>query len=90
MGLLTVAIAAGGRITRNDVERALAGPDVTVGDDPLDATLSDVEERALLRALQRAQGNKSEAARLLGLKRTTFLDKLRRLGIDDGSERPSA
>jgi DNA-binding NtrC family response regulator len=85
-----VAVASGVRITRRDVERALGAPGVVVGDDPLDATLAEVEERAILRALQRAQGNKSEAARLLGLKRTTFLDKVRRLGIDDGSERPSA
>lgn len=85
-----VGFATTTRITRRDVERALAGPGASLGDDPLDATLAEVEERALLRALQRAQGNKSEAARLLGLKRTTFLDKIRRLGIDDGSERPSA
>jgi DNA-binding NtrC family response regulator len=70
-----------------DLERALAAPGTNVGEDPLDATLAEVEERALLRALHRARGNKSEAARLLGLKRTTFLDKIRRLGIDDG---PSA
>jgi DNA-binding NtrC family response regulator len=61
-----------------------------IGEDPLDATLAELEERALLRALQRADGNKSEAARMLGLKRTTFLDKLRRLGLDDESDRPSA
>ena len=34
---------------------------------------------------ERAAGNKSEAARLLGLKRTTFLDKLRRHRIDDAA-----
>ncbi|MGB5811445.1 MAG: helix-turn-helix domain-containing protein [Polyangiales bacterium] len=44
----------------------------------LDGTYAEVEKRLLLRALDRAGGNKSEAARLLGLKRTTFLDKLRR------------
>jgi DNA-binding NtrC family response regulator len=75
------------RIRVVDLERALAAPGTNVGEDPLDATLAEVEERALLRALHRARGNKSEAARLLGLKRTTFLDKIRRLGIDDG---PSA
>jgi DNA-binding NtrC family response regulator len=44
----------------------------------LDGTATEVEHRMLLRALERAEGNKSEAARLLGMKRTTFLDKLRR------------
>ena len=37
----------------------------------------------LERALERAAGNKSKAARLLGLKRTTFLDKLRRHSLED-------
>ncbi|MFO0715099.1 MAG: helix-turn-helix domain-containing protein [Sandaracinus sp.] len=78
------------RIRVVDLERALAAPGTAVGEDPLDATLAEVEERALLRALDRAKGNKSEAARLLGLKRTTFLDKIRRLGLDDGPDRPSA
>ncbi len=49
--------------------------------DPFDGTYAQVEQRLLVRALQKAGGNKSEAARLLGLKRTTFLDKLRRHGI---------
>jgi transcriptional regulator of acetoin/glycerol metabolism len=37
----------------------------------------------LQHALERTGGNKSEAARLLGLPRTTFLDKLRRHGLDE-------
>ncbi|MEM7435627.1 MAG: helix-turn-helix domain-containing protein [Myxococcota bacterium] len=48
----------------------------------LDGTYTEVERRLLERALLRAGGNKSEAARILGLKRTTFVDKLRRLGVD--------
>ena len=47
-------------------------------DEPLGGTYMEVERRLLERALLRAGGNKSEAARMLGLKRTTFLDKLRR------------
>nr|MDQ3034808.1 sigma 54-interacting transcriptional regulator [Myxococcota bacterium] len=50
--------------------------------DPLDGTWTEIEQRILRAALERASGNKSEAARLLGLKRTTFLDKLRRAGFD--------
>ena len=49
---------------------------------PLDGTLERVERRVLVRALERAEGNKSEAARLLGLPRTTFLDKVRRYGLE--------
>jgi len=46
--------------------------------DPLDGTYAAVERRLLERALEKTGGNKSAAARLLGLKRTTFLDKVRR------------
>ncbi|MEM7137951.1 MAG: helix-turn-helix domain-containing protein [Myxococcota bacterium] len=51
----------------------------------LDGTYAEVESRLLERALLRAGGNKSEAARILGLKRTTFIDKLRRHGVDQGT-----
>lgn len=52
---------------------------------PLSGTYDTVEKRVLKHALHEAGGNKSEAARLLGLKRTTFLDKLRRHDLDDGA-----
>ncbi|MBT8468103.1 MAG: sigma 54-interacting transcriptional regulator, partial [Deltaproteobacteria bacterium] len=51
-------------------------------DEPLTGTYIEVERRLLERALLRSGGNKSEAARMLGLKRTTFLDKLRRHGLE--------
>ena len=50
----------------------------------LDGTYLEVERRLLEQALRRAGGNKSQAARRLGLKRTTFLDKLRRHGLEAG------
>jgi len=59
----------------------LAWPGSDEGD-ALSGTYLEVESRLLERALLRAGGNKSEAARLLGLKRTTFLDKLRRHGLE--------
>jgi DNA-binding NtrC family response regulator len=40
-----------------------------------------LERRILEAALERSAGNKSEAARALGLARTTFLDKLRKHGL---------
>lgn len=52
---------------------------------PLAGSFDTVEKRVLKYALAQADGNKSEAARLLGLKRTTFLDKLRRHDLDDGA-----
>ncbi len=67
---------------------AQAGPrrDSEPEGDPLAGTAVEVERRMLLHALERSAGNKSEAARLLGMKRTTFLDKLRRheLGAGEG------
>ena len=48
----------------------------------LDGTYLEVERRLLERAIRRAGGNKSQAARHLGMKRTTFLDKLRRHGLE--------
>lgn len=59
-----------------------------VPEEDLTGSLVEIERRALRRALDRAAGNKSEAARALGIARTTFLDKLRRFGLEDGSSVP--
>ena len=56
-------------------------------EEPLKGTYIEVERRLLERALLRSGGNKSEAARILGLKRTTFLDKLRRHGLEQRAPR---
>jgi len=60
---------------------SLAWPAADEGE-ALSGTYLEVERRLLERALLRSGGNKSEAARMLGLKRTTFLDKLRRHGLE--------
>jgi DNA-binding NtrC family response regulator len=44
----------------------------------------DQERDILRRALEQAGGNRTRAARALGLKRTTLIEKLRRLGLDEG------
>jgi len=47
-------------------------------------TLMESAERdAIIRALNAAEGNKSEAASLLGMGRTTLYRRLRQLGLDD-------
>jgi len=46
------------------------------------------ERRQLIAALQRAKGNKSKAARLLGMSRSTLYQKLDRHGIDDAGLPP--
>ena len=60
-----------------------AGQPVTVmlPEDGLDmpAHIADIERQLILRALDATDGNKQQAARLLGLKRTTLVEKIRRL-----------
>ncbi|MDD9939630.1 MAG: sigma 54-interacting transcriptional regulator [Myxococcales bacterium] len=80
-----VGCCQGRRITLSDLPEAFSFW-ASGRRDPLEGTLQAVERRALQRALWAAGGNKSEAARLLGLKRTTFLDKLRRHDLDEGAQ----
>lgn len=82
---LAVAKVDAKTISRVDLP-PLAWPDQPEGES-LDGTYVEVERRLLERALRRSGGNKSEAARLLGLKRTTFLDKLRRHGLEQRAPR---
>jgi len=47
-----------------------------------DAVVTEVERELLLRSLNKSGGNKMQAAKLLNMKRTTFVEKLKRLQID--------
>jgi DNA-binding NtrC family response regulator len=51
--------------------------------DLFNGTFEDAERRILEQAITNAGGNKSQAARMLGLKRTTFLDKLKRYRLEE-------
>jgi DNA-binding NtrC family response regulator len=72
-----VAQAEGARIDLDDLPPL---PQSTVAR----GSFLDQEREILRRALERAGGSRTRAARALGLKRTTLLEKLRRLGLDDG------
>jgi DNA-binding NtrC family response regulator len=53
-------------------------PDLPSDGTDLRAILDAVEDRMIAEALQRTNGNKNKAAELLGLNRTTLVEKLRR------------
>jgi DNA-binding NtrC family response regulator len=53
---------------------------------PPGMTLDQWEEEAIREALRRANGNKSEAARLLGLSRNTLRYRLSKMGVADEAE----
>ncbi len=59
---------------------ALGQPPIAASEGSLDlrAALDNVERQLIERALQRASGNRTEAAVLLGLNRTTLVEKLRK------------
>lgn len=89
-----VANAEGEQVRRKDLPPLLGNPRVRPSEpppapapDPLEGTYMELERRILETALERAEGNKSEAARLLDLKRTTFLDKCRRHGLGKDKRR---
>jgi two-component system response regulator AtoC len=48
--------------------------------------ISNLERRLMLQSLEVAGGNKKRAASLLHLKRTTFVEKLRRMGMESPAE----
>ncbi|MFP6663502.1 MAG: sigma-54 dependent transcriptional regulator [Deltaproteobacteria bacterium] len=74
-------------------EKKIPRPVLT--DEGLDLTraVEEFENRLIEEALRRTKGNKQAASRLLGLKRTTLVAKLRRRGIggvsSEGNDTPS-
>ena len=82
-------LAEGPEITRSDLPPHISGSVEPLGhprplpEDGLDLDdhLTSVEKEYLQRALDMAGGVKSRAARLLGLKRTTFLARLDKYGL---------
>jgi two-component system, NtrC family, response regulator AtoC len=54
---------------------------------PVGVTLDQWEEEAIREALRRANGNKSQAARLLGLSRNALRYRLSKMGVPDGPEK---
>lgn len=78
-----VRVARGAQLVVDDLPDAVrAAPGRLGGSHEADGETYDALDRRILQAaLERSNGNKSEAARALGLARTTFLDKLRKYGL---------
>ena len=75
-----------------DIQQPPAGGDsseVWFPDDGLDFAryIETVELSLIRRSLERTQGNKRQAAKLLHLKRTTLIEKLKRLEPSTGSSK---
>jgi DNA-binding NtrC family response regulator len=59
-------------------------PAMTIPDEGINFTsvVSQLERELILQVLEKTRGNKRQAARLLNLSRTTFIDKLQRLNLE--------
>ena len=75
--------AAGLRLVQPDDNSELPLPEIRLPVD-LPGLLRGLEEAYVEAALARAQGSRKAAAELLGLQRTTLVEKLRRWGRDPG------
>jgi transcriptional regulator with GAF, ATPase, and Fis domain len=72
-----------GEISSEDVERACGAGALSSGkEEDSGTTLKGAERQQIVRALREAEGNRSLAARNLGIERKTLYKKARRLGID--------
>ncbi len=77
-------LAQGGRILPQHIllpEDGVGGQDDLGGSEPLNLKVEDHERRLIRLALQRAGGNKTRAAELLGLTRRALYSRMERLGL---------
>ncbi len=68
-----------------DMKSSLQSIDIPDDGINFNTMISDLEKQLILQSLQVARGNKKRAASLLHLKRTTFVEKLRRMGVEPSS-----
>ncbi len=75
-------LAEGRTIGPEHLGLTTAAPDATVDDRAPESVLSlaEAERRAISAALHAAEGNRTRAAELLGIARSTLIEKLRRMG----------
>jgi transcriptional regulator with GAF, ATPase, and Fis domain len=60
-----------------------AAPAIDIPDSGIDLNklMEDFENRLIMEALKKSEGNKARAAEMLGIKRTTLIEKLKKKGI---------
>ncbi|MGE0042572.1 MAG: sigma-54-dependent transcriptional regulator [Vicinamibacterales bacterium] len=65
--------------------RSMMMPTLSIPDEGISFTsvVSQLERDLILKGLEKSRGNKRQAARLLGLSRTTLIDKIHRLDLDE-------
>jgi transcriptional regulator with PAS, ATPase and Fis domain len=72
-------LAPGGRLTGEEVREAIR---MSTGGDANGETLAETEADQIRKVLTATNGNKSRAARILGIERKTLYRKLERMGIE--------
>jgi two-component system response regulator HydG len=77
-------VLSSGRITDDDVRAAMPAAAAAAVAMPasLDASRADAEKGAIQKALAETKGNRTTAAKLLGVSRRTLHNKLREYGIE--------
>ncbi|MGA8881616.1 MAG: helix-turn-helix domain-containing protein, partial [Azonexus sp.] len=80
-----MALHSGSAIEADDLQLApdeMGGENPGRGSETLDDYLNRLERQAILEALQKTEGNRTAAARLLGVTFRSLRYRLERLGID--------
>jgi two-component system response regulator AtoC len=78
---LPAKVKRGVEVTPVPSAHAASGPTPSLEDGvSLDAVLRDTEDKLIDEAMKQAGGNKARAAQLLGINRTTLIEKLKRRG----------
>ncbi|MBI4042601.1 MAG: sigma-54-dependent Fis family transcriptional regulator [Deltaproteobacteria bacterium] len=79
---LNPQICARGKAVEEARQSSLFSYDLPTEGFNLRETLLEVEKQILVQALERTRWNRNRASKLLGLKRTTLIEKMKRLGLD--------
>ena len=81
-----VLTAEGRKVSKDDIPLEIAEQDSSSLslDNGSDLSMVEAEKKGILKALERTKGNKSLAAKELGISRNTLLNKIKRYGLEKG------